>query len=97
MYFIEIFNMVIILQNISKIYLEVLFETNIFYSYSGESFKIKPFFIISVVNLPETCTLNQIVSKFLNIVTIFLFVIICLEDISTLYNLFSTTFCEFFE
>ena len=89
--------MVIILQNISKIYLEVLFETNILYSYSGESFKIKPFFIISVINLPETCTLYLIVSKFLNNVMIFLFVVICLEGISTSYNLFSTTFCEFFE
>ena len=80
--------MLIILKNISKIYLKVLFESDIFYSYSGESFKIKPLFIISVINLPETCTLNQIFSKFLNIVTIFLVVVICLKDISTLYNLF---------
>ena len=85
-YFIGILNMVIILYNISKIYLEVLFETNMFYSYSGESFKVKPFFIISVINLPETCTLNQIFSKVLNIVTNFLFVVICLKEISTLYN-----------
>ena len=88
--------MVIILKTFQKFTLKSYLKPMFFVVIPENRSKLNLFFIISVVNLPETCTLNQIFSKFLNIVTIFLVVVICLKDISTLYNLFSTTFCEFF-